>query len=224
MAIFDEEAIHYDEWYGTKKGAFIDRIETKCAFELFETHEGMKILDVGCGTGNFSIKLAELGCEIVGIDVSDKMLEMARKKASSKNLKAEFLRMDACNLDFADETFDGVISIATLEFVSNYQKAIDEMFRVVKRGGQILIGTINKDSKWGKFYKSRDLSNTVFKYAKFKNLKELAKVHNDELVEVRKCLFIPPNLDEEQYNLKNEERYSKSEEGGFICALWIKSK
>lgn len=220
LEIFDAEAQDYDEWYESKRGSFIDEVETNCAFELFNIKKGMKVLDVGCGTGNFSIKLAKMGCEVVGVDVSTEMLKIAREKARSENLKIEFLEMDACDLDFEDETFDGVFSMATLEFIYDHQKAIDEMFRVLKKGGRLLIGTINRDSKWGKFYKSK--TNTVFKHAKFKNTRDLGKIHSEELVKIKKCLFIPPNLDDEQFNFKNEERYSKAEEGGFICALWIK--
>jgi len=222
LEIFDTEALNYDEWYKSKKGSFIDKIETDCAFGLFKTKEGMKVLDVGCGTGNFSLKLAKRGCKVVGIDVSNAMLEIAKKKAEMENLNIKFLKMDAHNLDFEDESFDGVFSIATVEFIEDFQKAIDEMFRVVKKGGQILIGTINKDSKWGRFYKSRSFSNSVFKYATFKGIEDLRNVHSNELVKIKECLFIPPNLDDEQFNSQNEERYFKAEMGGFICALWVK--
>lgn len=222
MAIFDEEAVNYDEWYKTRKGVFIDEIETKCLFDLFKAKKGMKVLDVGCGTGIFSIKLAKLGCRVVGIDISDKMLEKAKEKAMVENLDIEFLKMDACKLDFADETFDAAISVAVLEFVLDYSKFLDEMFRVVKKNGRIVVGTINKDSKWGKLYKSEAFSNTVFKHASFKNPEMLGRIHSDELMEIRECLFIPPDLDENSYNMENELKYSKQENGGFICALWIK--
>lgn len=222
MAVFDKEAVNYDEWYKTQKGAFIDEVETRCLFDLLKIKEGMKVLDVGCGTGIFSIKLAKLGCRVTGIDISGGMLEIARKKAVSENLDIEFLKMDACKLEFADETFDAAISVTVLEFVQDYSKFLDELFRVVKKNGQIVIGTINKDSRWGRLYKSEPFSNTVFKYASFKNPEMIRKIHSDELVEVRECLFIPPDLDESLYNMENELKYSELENGGFICALWIK--
>jgi len=46
----------------------------------------MNVLDVGCGTGNFSIKLAKLGCNVTGIDISDNMLNIARKRQVKKIL------------------------------------------------------------------------------------------------------------------------------------------
>ncbi|MGB4131105.1 MAG: methyltransferase domain-containing protein, partial [Tepidanaerobacteraceae bacterium] len=68
MSIFDPEAKTYDIWYDTKMGAFADMVQTKLAFELFEPKKGMHVLDVGCGTGNFSIKLAKMGLKVTGID------------------------------------------------------------------------------------------------------------------------------------------------------------
>ncbi|WP_130806427.1 class I SAM-dependent methyltransferase [Senegalia massiliensis] len=223
MAVFDLEAKSYDKWYDTKMGNFVDSIETKCAFELFKPFKGMKVLDIGCGTGNFSIRLKELGCEVIGIDISDEMLNIARKKAKEKNLDIEFLNMDIYNLEFDNESFDAAFSMAAFEFIKDTKKAMDEIFRVVKPNGQILVGTINKDSTWGRLYLSEDFQkNSVFKYAKFKTIEDFIYIHSDNLVETKECLFIPPCTEENNINMEKEKELSKSKKGGFICVLWKK--
>lgn len=148
MGVFDREASSYDDWYKTTLGKHVDEVETRCALNLLQPQNGLKILDVGCGTGNFSIKLARMGCIVTGVDISDRMLQIARNKASAENLTAKFLTMDICSLEIEDGSFDAVISMAALEFIEKPLKAIDEMFRVLKHGGHLLAGTINRDSSW----------------------------------------------------------------------------
>lgn len=80
MAIFDEISGSYDSWYNTKLGAFADKVEAELVMGKSRLLSGMQVLDAGCGTGNFSIKLAKLGCRVTGIDVSSGMLEEALKK------------------------------------------------------------------------------------------------------------------------------------------------
>lgn len=223
MTFFDKEANSYDEWYKTKFGNFVDKVETELAFKLFKPEKGMKILDIGCGTGNFSIKLAKEGCKVIGIDISEEMLKKARRKAQMMNLDIEFYKMDLYDLKFQDKSFDAVFSMAAFEFVKEPLKALDEMFRVAKDGAQILIGTISKDSKWGELYLSEEVQkNTVFKYADFKTLEDLKALRNDKLVDFGECLFIPPSANEEDITMENEIRLSQGERGGFICALWKK--
>ena len=223
MAVFDKEAIHYDQWYKSKLGNFVDKVETELAFFLFKPTSGMKILDVGCGTGNFSIKLAEMGCKVVGIDVSEEMLNKARKKAKDKGLDIEFYKMDVYNMDFSEESFDGVFSMAAFEFIKDPQKAYDEMYRVLKKNGNLLIGTINRESKWGELYLSKPFQeNSVFKYADFKSIEDLKSWNNKEVVDSGECLFISPNTREDNISMGLEKQLSSSERGGFICVLWQK--
>lgn len=225
MAIFDQEAIGYDDWYKTKLGGFVDQVETDLAFSLFKPGPGMKILDVGCGTGNFSIKLAEAGCKVTGIDKSEEMLSIARKKAKDKGLDIDFRVMDVYDLDFPDESFDAVFSMAAFEFIKEPQKAYDEMYRVLKGNSHLLIGTINKDSKWGDLYLSEEFQeNSAFKYADFKTMEDLKSWNAEEVIANGECLFIPPNTPEKDISLSLEEELSKSESGGYICALWKKGK
>jgi len=223
LAIFDDKAHDYDDWYKTKFGSFIDKVETDLAFKLFTPKKGMKILDVGCGTGNFSIKLAKLGCNVIGIDISEEMLKRAKEKAKAEGLEIEFKKMDIYSLDFDNNTFDGVFSMAAFEFIEKPQRAMEELFRVAKEDAQILIGTISRDSKWGQLYLSDEFQkNTVFKYAHFMTLEELKALNPEKLVDAGECLFLPPDTREEDICIEKEEELSKIERGGFICALWRK--
>ena len=223
MIAFDPEAKDYDNWYTTKLGKFVDDIETKTSLHLLNPRESMRILDVGCGTGNFSIKLSQLGCSVVGIDVSENMLEIAKKKSARLNLNIKFLHGNSEELPFDDESFDAVISITAIEFFTNWGKSIKEMLRVIKKEGSLVIGTINKNSSWGKLYSTTYFKeNTVFKYANFLNKEDLSNIGKDKLTQSRTCLFIPPDTIEENFSMELETNLSKLNEGGFICCLWKK--
>jgi len=225
MAVFDRIADEYDQWYETKLGKFADEVETKLAFSLFQPKPGMHVLDAGCGTGNFSIKLAQAGCRVTGIDISEEMLKIAKQKAQKMNLDIDFRVMDIYHLQFEDETFDAVFSMAAFEFIEKPQEAYQEMYRVLKRNGQLLIGTIHKESHWGRLYLSEAFQKeSVFRHARFKTLEELKNLDLEHLVDSRECLFIPPDIPEEEIHWEKEKEFSTRERGGYICALWKKTE
>lgn len=223
MAIFDNESNIYDDWYKTKLGKHVDLVESECAFNLFKIKKGMKILDIGCGTGNFSIKLAKKGCKVSGIDLSDKMLILAREKAEKENVPISYYNMSVYDLNFPDQHFDAVFSMATFGFIKDISKAIIEVFRVCKNKGQIMIGTINRESKWGKLYTSKEFQeNTVFKYAQLRSIEDFKEQMSKNIFATKECLYIPPDIKEEEISMQKEEELSKIERPGFFCVLWIK--
>jgi ubiquinone/menaquinone biosynthesis C-methylase UbiE len=225
MAIFDNVASDYDAWYTDKKGSFVDTVETDLAFKMITVEKGMKVLDVGCGTGNFSIKLAKMGCSVTGIDISDNMLQIARKKAEEENLDIQFLHMNLNDLNFNENKFDAVFSMAAFEFVGDEDapKALEGMLKVVKNGGQVLIGTISSNSSWGNLYQDESFrKNTVFEYAKFKTLDDMKGWNKEKLVDSGQCLFISPLSPEEDYNYEKENELDGNTVGGYICAIWKK--
>lgn len=91
-----------------------------------------QVLDVGCGTGGHAI----FSEKYIGIDTNEKYIEYAKK-----NHRGTFLVMDAANLEFPEDNFDYVFSVSLFHHISEAQveKAINEMKRVCKRGGKILV-------------------------------------------------------------------------------------
>lgn len=221
MAHYDIASRTYDDWYAKPVGKFIDELQTKLVFEKLNPKPGMHILDVGCGTGNFSIKLAKMGCKVTAVDVSDGMLEKARRK--SENLAVEFLNMNAVQLHFPDNLFDAVLSVTAFEFIADNQRAFDEMLRVVKSGAKIVVGTLHKNSNWGKFYESEEMrKNSIFKYAFLKTKDDLESYNPDKFINIGECLHVNPTFDESEFTLENEHRLKSKNSGGFICGLWKK--
>lgn len=224
MAIFNQISSSYDQWYESKIGKFADQVETECAFSLFQIKPGMHILDIGCGTGNFSIKLAKKGAIVTGIDISENMLSIACKKAAKENLTIHFRTMDSLNLKFPDRAFDGVFSMAAIEFVIDDYKMIEEMFRVCKTGGPILVGTINRDSAWGKLYQDPEYQKKVpvFQHAYLKSPEDLMQLQKQSFVAIKECLYISPDSTEEEISEQQEVERSKTNRGGYFCILWKK--
>lgn len=225
MAIFDTGSETYDSWYETKLGAFVDEVETGLVLGKFKLKPGMRVLDSGCGTGNFSIKLLKLGCRVTGIDISEGMLEKARKKALKlkQDGSLEFKYMDVCSMDYPDNYFDAAISIAQFEFLEDRVKAVEELLRVIKPGGQLITGTINRDSAWGRLYMSEEFQrNSIFKYAKLMTIEELSAIRRQNLVDTGRNLFVAPDAEENEISLEKEKELSVNGSGGFICAVWVK--
>lgn len=85
------------------------------------------ILDVGVGTGRFSEPLQDVGFEVVGVDVSKKMM----RKAKEKGVK-DLILSDACSLPFRDKVFDATVCIHILHLISKWQTALCEICRVTR--------------------------------------------------------------------------------------------
>jgi ubiquinone/menaquinone biosynthesis C-methylase UbiE len=101
--------------------------------------DGSRVLDVGCGAGRTSIPLAEQGFKVVGIDLSQTMVTVARQQAELANVEIDFQVMDATNLQFPPDSFDVVLfSYNGLELLPGRTgkiKALEEVWRVLKKDG-----------------------------------------------------------------------------------------
>jgi ubiquinone/menaquinone biosynthesis C-methylase UbiE len=98
------------------------------------------VLDAGCGAGIPASKyLVNKGLKVTGIDISDSMLEMARKNVPNTN----FLKMDMKELDFDNDTFDGLISVYSLFHIpkEDHSLVFKRFHEVLKLGGILMINT-----------------------------------------------------------------------------------
>jgi len=98
------------------------------------------VLEVGCGVGLTACHLVKrYGCRVIGVDLSDRMVEWSRKRAKRRSIehKCEFRTADAQNLPFEADLFDAVISESVTAFPQDPQRAVSEYVRVTKPGGYV---------------------------------------------------------------------------------------
>ncbi|MFZ6023771.1 MAG: class I SAM-dependent methyltransferase [Bacteroidota bacterium] len=104
--------------------------------------KGMKVLDLGCGDGTTAIPEAQMGAEVLGIDIAKNLVEAGNARAKAAGLSnCVFQEGDACNLgELADHSFDMVVSIFGAMFAPKPFDVAKEMVRVTKKGGKIVMG------------------------------------------------------------------------------------
>lgn len=120
----------------------IDKKWRRKAIRCLQGNDKEKLLDVACGTGDFSIAASQAGVsQIIGIDISEKMLEIGRKKVKAAGLAAKIdLRYgDSERMEFADETFDAVTVAFGVRNFEHLEIGLKEMYRVLKQEGKVVI-------------------------------------------------------------------------------------
>lgn len=127
---FDRIAPTYEAWMKRLKFIFIKDLFDRMAFR-----PGMKVLDLGGGPGIYSEAVSRKGCEVVLMDSSSQMIEMAAKK----EMKAKLLVAEAHDIPFAVDYFDVILCMDALHHFKNREMALQEMARVLKPGGKLYI-------------------------------------------------------------------------------------
>lgn len=145
-AIFDEWPERYDQWFETPIGKLVKEVESELINCLIAPGPGEKVLDAGCGTGVFTLDILAAGAQVVGLDISGPMLSVASKKATGYDFFP--VQGDIQHLPFADNSFDKTISINVIEFIADAGSTVDELFRVTRPGGCVVIATLNSLSPW----------------------------------------------------------------------------
>lgn len=111
----------------------LDRRWRKRAVRNLKGH----VLDVACGTGDMVVELLKRGCTVTGVDLSDEMLAIARRKTA--DWKPAYHKADAEHLPFADCAFDAVTCAFGVRNFVHLEQGLKEMLRVLKPGGRMVI-------------------------------------------------------------------------------------
>jgi len=137
-------------------------------FSRFKMKQGNKVLDVGCGRGDFSKGFKDLGMEVFGIDYEKSNSEML------KEIKVKVINFENNPFPFDSETFDFVFSKSVIEHLWTPDNFIRETYRVLKPGGKIIIMTPDWQSQRHIFY---DDFTHVHPYTQI-SVKDMLKIYN----------------------------------------------
>ncbi len=151
---FEKNTAQYDAWFDRNPDSY--RLELETIRQLLPPPPA-KGLEVGVGTGKFA---TPLGIKI-GVEPAKQMALRAEQKG------IQVLRAVAENLPFPEEAFDFVLMVTTICFLNDIQKAFKEARRVLKTGGSLIIGFVDKTSALGKQYYSRRSTGTFYREAVF---------------------------------------------------------
>ena len=219
--LFDNWPEMYDRWFTTPLGALVKKYETELIAELLKPGVGEKILDAGCGTGVFTVDLVTSGARVVGLDLSRPMIERALAKMGRVSFQAIVADME--RLPFHDRSFDKVMSITALEFIEHGEGAVRELFRVTRKGGSVVVATLNRMSLWAtRREKEARQGHSVFARAIFRSPEEL-----DALAPVkgylRTAIHFPKEADPQRVpDLEREGREKGWMTGAFVAVRWEK--
>jgi ubiquinone/menaquinone biosynthesis C-methylase UbiE len=115
---------------------------------------GESLLDVATGSGNVAIPAAATGASVTGLDLTPRLLEVARERAAEAGVEVNFIEGDAEQLPFADSSFDRVTSCFGVMFAPRQQVAADELVRVARPGATIVFTAWTPEGLNGRMFKT----------------------------------------------------------------------
>ncbi len=187
----DDVAQEYDDKRFSRGGQLIDRREKEAVLDAIMPVADRDVLEIACGTGRFTIMLAERGADVIGLDISAAMLQQGRKKAQDTDVAGtlEFLRGDAGRLPFPDDHFDTVIAMRFFHLADDPEAFLQEMNRVSR--DQIVFDTFNRFSTRSIYNWALPMGSRLYSKSEVATL--LAKT-DLTLVEVEDDFLLPYGL------------------------------
>ncbi|MFZ3012533.1 MAG: class I SAM-dependent methyltransferase [Nitrospira sp.] len=158
--VFEQYAQEYDEWFDGHESVYEAEL---AALRKSLPPSGLGI-EVGVGTGRFAVSL---GIRF-GIDPSRRMLAIARQRG------LRVCQAVGERLPFRDGQFDLVLLVTVICFVDDVPTFLRELNRVLKSGGHLVIGFINRDSELGRLYETRKEASAFYRDARFYSVAEVA--------------------------------------------------
>lgn len=221
-ALFDSWTDKYDRWFTTPSGRLVKKYETELLLEMLHPQPGERILDVGCGTGVFTEDVLDYGTTVVGIDLSVPMLGIALERTLDQDFCG--LCSDMCALPFPDNSFDKVFSMTAIEFVADAEKAIAELDRVTRKGGCIVVTTLNSLSPWAvERHKKAQDGHSLFQNVCFRSPQDMRLLVPQTCV-IKTAIHFQKNTqvgDIPEIELRGNREHSDT--GAFLAVQWYKN-
>lgn len=221
-ALFDTWTDRYDSWFDTPSGMLIKKYESELLLKLLEPLSGEMILDVGCGTGIFTRDVMAFGPVVTGVDLSEPMLQKTIDKAAGTDFTG--VCADMCSLPFPDQSFDKVFSMTAIEFVADAKQAVDELGRVTRKGGTIVLTTLNSLSPWAEQRREKAKNgHALFQNIFFRSPDDMRTlVPGDALIKTAiHFQKQDPISDMPEIEYKGDKKHS--EKGAFLTIQWNKN-
>ena len=203
--LFDKNWERYDDWFEKHKNAYFS--ELKALKKVIPEGFG---LEVGVGSGRFAFPL---GVKL-GIDPSKNMLREAKERG------IQVIQGVGEELPFRDGTFDFVLIVVTLCFVENPVNVLSEARRVLKTGGRLIVGEINKDSQLGRFYEAKKEKSGFYKTATFYSGNEIIGMFDK--VGIRYLESYQTLLQPLAFPEMEEAPVKEFDKGGFVVIVGVK--
>lgn len=172
---FDKQAKYYNEFTLLTNDIYVKRI-----LNIGGPFTNKRVLDLGCGTGILSLKLSPFAKEVHACDISDMMVKDLKERVmEQKNKNIKILKTDAHNMEYPKNYFDTIISVLTFHHFSDIDKVMENIRRVLKQFGELIIVDILTSPNEAESLlhnsceKIRDFSHT--KFFNYKELKTLLK-------------------------------------------------
>jgi ubiquinone/menaquinone biosynthesis C-methylase UbiE len=118
--------------FGGPIGGMLAATQERVLLEFTAAAPGVRVLDVGTGTGRAAIALAARGAEVTGVDASAEMLKVAADRAAERHVTVRFEQGDAHTLPFGDGTFDVAVSLRVLMHTPGWRRCVGELCRVAR--------------------------------------------------------------------------------------------
>jgi ubiquinone/menaquinone biosynthesis C-methylase UbiE len=219
--LFDDWPEKYERWFTTPIGSLVKRVEWELVLDFLRPGPGDFILDAGCGTGVFTEDMLSCGARVAGLDLSLSMIRKAGQKAQGSPLRV--LSADILRLPFPENSFDKAVSITALEFIPDGRQAVKELFRVTRKGGTVVVATLNSLSPWAERRREEgQKGHPLFSQAFFRSPGEiaaLAPVKGDTRTAVH---FLKDENPERATRVEEEGRRKGLDTGAFLAACWTK--
>lgn len=146
---FQEHSSDWDEYYsGTDYASYAKQMRARYAIELVERYvsPGKRLLDIGCGTGWVSCILAQRGYEVIGVDFSERMIELANRNAYHMGVdsRCRFILGEIEETSLGETGFDGIIALGYLEYILKPKPVLSRIFKLLAPSGTFVAQIWNR--------------------------------------------------------------------------------